>query len=99
MGDLNDDGAVEIVLGEAVENYSNGYVFFGPFDTRQTLEDQDADVILYGDWDDEDYELFLGPGDVTGDDVPDLVVGSYLNEGAFGESYAGMVYIVPGIGL
>ena len=99
VGDLNDDDAADVAIGKAGDPPCDAYVFFGPFDTRFITDDTAADIVLYGDDDDEDYELILGPGDVTGDAVPDLLVGSHLNETPFGESHAGMAYIIPGIGL
>jgi hypothetical protein len=36
----------------------------------------------------------LGPGDLTNDGTPDLVIGAYYN--SEGASYAGAVYVLPG---
>ena len=61
----------------------------------------DADVRLTGDADeDSSYRVMTEPGDVDGDGVADLLVGSYSNDLPFdGGAYAGMVYVIPGIGM
>ncbi|RME20358.1 MAG: hypothetical protein D6798_20675, partial [Deltaproteobacteria bacterium] len=37
-------------------------------------------------------------GDITGDGVPDIVLGNYSHTAGF-DYWAGVVYILPGMGL
>ena len=77
------------------------YVFYGPLSVSMVLADTDADIVLTGDPDeDEDYNLALGGEDLTGDGVPDLLVGSDQNDLSAAEGeWAGTAYIIPGVGL
>jgi hypothetical protein len=102
VGDLNEDGAVDILVAEGGVAPNDAYVFYGPFDVNMVLADTDADIVLTGDQDeDEDYNLAIGGLDFTGDAVPDLLVGSHQNDlsGSEGGEWAGTAYIIPGVGL
>jgi hypothetical protein len=96
-GDLNQDGWNEIIFGDAGAAPRDVYVFYGPFTAAGTTYASSADIILHGDGDsDRDYQALIATHDVTGDDVIDVVVGSWNHDGI--SSGDGIFYIVPGIG-
>jgi len=97
--DLNEDGWDDLLIGEGGRPPNNAYVFYGPFTTATTTTSSSADIALHGDGiDDSDYQLMLGTHDVTGDDVADIIVGSWAQRITSLDG-DGVVYIVPGIGF
>ncbi len=91
-----------MIVGEAGSPPNDLYLFYGPLSTSSVLGSDDADVVFSGDPDeDDDYKVAMGPEDVDGDGVPDLVVGSHQNELSSGDevTWAGAVYIISGVGM
>ena len=95
VGDLNQDGEIDVLVGEqgSVPDYI--HVFYGPLDVDQTLTaGADSDILLSGDGTtDWGYNAAFNAGDITGDATDDLVVGCDTHD-----DYSGAVYIIPGIG-
>ena len=95
-GDQNEDGHADFMVAEYGYN-ANAYLYYGPISASVVLNDTDADVELQGDDSDYAYEDALAPGDLTGDGVPDIAIGSYMHDEEY--SNAGVVYVIPGIGM
>lgn len=90
-GDLNNDGVPDLLLG-APRPPLNGndpgfvYVFFGPVTGRFLATE--ADVILTGEQDNDEFGTAVGAGDVNGDGAEDLIVGAHqLFRDAPGKAY------------
>lgn len=91
-GDLNDDGVPDLILGTPrppLDGEDPGfvYVFFGPVTGR--FRASEADVILAGEQDNDEFGDAVGAGDVNGDGADDLTVGApqlYRND-APGKAY------------
>lgn len=94
-GDLDDDGIPDLVLG-APRPPVNGadpgsvYVFFGP--VSGNFAANQADAIVSGETDGDDFGTAVGVGDVNGDGVDDLLVGA---DQLFSNG-AGKVYVFHG---
>jgi len=99
IADINSDGHDDLLIGEGGDPPNDLYVFHGPMTAGSVLYDTDADVTLYGDGSsDSSFPTGFAPGDVTGDGVPDLVVGTQTHDVGLNE-WAGVAYVVPGIGM
>jgi hypothetical protein len=90
-GDLNDDGVPDLILA-APRPPLNGndpgsvYVFFGP--VTGNFFASEADVILVGEQDNDEFGTSVGAGDVDGDGAEDLIVGAHqLFRDAPGKAY------------
>lgn len=89
--DLNDDGVPDLVLGAprpplSGEDPGSVYVFFGPV-TGSFLATE-ADVVLTGENDSDEFGTAVGAGDVNGDGAQDLIVGAQqLFTGGTGRAY------------
>jgi hypothetical protein len=90
-GDVTDDGVPDLILA-APRPPLNGndpgsvYVFFGPV-TGNFLASE-ADVILTGEQDNDEFGTSVGAGDVDGDGAEDLIVGAHqLFRDAPGKAY------------
>jgi hypothetical protein len=78
-GDLNDDGVPDLVLGGPRppvngEDPGRTYVFFGPVSGSHLATE--ADVIIQGQRDNDEFGGAVATGDVNGDGAADLVVGA-----------------------
>ena len=99
VGDLNSDGEADLLIGEGGGAPNDLYVYYGPLSSSGVLHDTDADVTLYGDGtSDGSFPTGFAPGDVTGDGVPDLVVGTHTHDVGLSE-WVGVAYVVPGVGM
>ena len=94
IGDLDGDGWTNFAGG----SYGNGCevaIYDGPLTGGTVLgASADAETVFHCDGIDDAFIRDIAAGDVTGDGVPDLVVGLPWA----GSDYEGTAYIVPGIG-
>ena len=96
--DLTGDGRPDVVIGaqydDATSNNAGAVYIVNP-NTLGLVDLADAHTKIVGAhaFDQAGFSVAL-PGDVTGDGVPDLAIGSLL--GAFDESQPGSVHVVPG---
>ncbi|MDQ7008092.1 MAG: hypothetical protein Q9Q40_12745, partial [Acidobacteriota bacterium] len=93
VGDLDLDGWPDVFASGGGSDPSDAYVFLGPFDVPGTRHASMADIHLEGDEDADYYPWAAGPGDVTGDGGPDLLVCSDQYDNRHGA-----LYIVEGTG-
>jgi hypothetical protein len=96
-GDVNDDGVADLLVGapgDADGGLSAGAVFLlhGPLTASGDLTLADAKI--QGDTDAEYLSPAIGPGDMDGDGVDDVVVAATGNEG--GGVSAGAVFVLLG---
>ena len=78
-GDLNDDGVPDLILGAPRppvngEDPGSVYVFFGP--VTGDFSATEADVIVGGQRDNDEFGTSVAAGDVDGDGADDLIVGA-----------------------
>ncbi|MEN0063348.1 MAG: hypothetical protein AAGA48_14440 [Myxococcota bacterium] len=97
LGDINNDGNDDILIGaylddEAATNAGAAHVVLGPVTGTQTSSIATAKVL--GEAEGDNAGRGLAAGDVSGDGVPDLIVGA-PNHDAGGDD-AGAVYIYEG---
>ncbi|NQV90598.1 FG-GAP repeat protein [Candidatus Uhrbacteria bacterium] len=98
VGDLNDDGVMDLVIGATGEDSGgNGagavYVVFGPLASGD-LSLADADVKITGEAAEDVFGTSLFVEDLNNDGVMDLVIGAMSEDS--GGSSAGAVYVVFG---
>jgi hypothetical protein len=91
-GDLNDDGVSDLILGAPRppligEDPGFVYVFFGPVVGR--FPATEADIILTGEQDNDEFGTAVEAGDVDGDGAEDLIVGAHqlFRNDASGKAY------------
>ena len=100
VGDVNGDGFGDILLGAYNEGESEEgavYLVLGPVSGDQRMAR--ADGKLTGVRAGENAGLAVAAaGDVTGDGLPDMLIGTYIGDGV--EAYAGCAYLVrwPSLG-
>ena len=102
VGDLNGDGIDDLVANARgadvgdIENAGETYVVFGPVEDLEGELKSLADITLRGDtFKDEASESSLAVGDLDGDGLNELVVGS-MSSDASGDRGAGKVFILKG---
>ncbi|MEL6341668.1 MAG: putative metal-binding motif-containing protein [Myxococcota bacterium] len=93
IGDTNDDGYLDFVIGSSGEdtvesNAGAAFVFYGDDDLADRLDgevaDDVADAIIFGSADADIGDIINGGKDINGDDYADLIFGS-PNSGDGGE--------------
>jgi len=94
LDDMNGDGYDDVILGDESVG-GNLYLFYGLLESG-VYDEEEADVILLGNGTDSTYEPVFNAGDLTGDSVDDLIVGSSSAANEDDASNAGMVYLIPG---
>ncbi|WP_415380968.1 hypothetical protein [Halosimplex sp. TS25] len=103
-GDLNDDGYQDVVIGAPYNDSNNrtdagaAYAVYGgsDIDGEQSLSDADVSMAGEGALDRAGWSVSAaGSGDVTCDDVDDVLVGAPYNDSSAGEN-AGAAYLVSG---
>ena len=98
IGDLDGDGAVDLLLGAADDSNSKGAarVVYGPL--SGTLTTATADTVEWtGEGGSEAGRAVLGAHDLNADGLLDMVIGAPFDDEA--ASAAGRVFIKPGLGL
>ncbi|MEN0064227.1 MAG: hypothetical protein AAGA48_18900 [Myxococcota bacterium] len=90
LGDINNDGFGELIVGAPFDG--KVFVFNGP--VLGDLDESTAAAELRGETDSDQAGRAVAGSDVTGDGVPDVIVGAPSN-GAGGTD-AGAVYVVAG---
>ncbi|MEL6342899.1 MAG: hypothetical protein AAFV53_07180, partial [Myxococcota bacterium] len=97
IGDINQDGADDMAVGEGTGPPTDIVLFYGPFDESGTFTDTEmADVRFNGGRSESNYTTIFGTPDISGDGFPDFVVGTYLSDEVIKDG--GHVYIVEGQG-
>ena len=96
LGDLNLDGHNDLGVTSTMGFTSGAYLYFGPFSVAGTYSaSTDADVSMAADGIEDTYLTAIYAGDVNGDTVPDVMVGSSYG----GTDHEGVLYIVDGVGF
>lgn len=95
LGDVNSDGMPDFALG--APGIGQAYIFYGrpEMDWGADFEVGDADVILNGESTrHQSGRQIIGPGDVNGDGLNDLVISAVRNHDSFYD--AGKIYLLLG---
>jgi hypothetical protein len=97
-GDVNDDGAVDLLVGADDHDGSGtdsgaAYLVSGPVEGTTSLADADVKLVGEGTGDRAGFAV-AGAGDVNDDGVPDVIVGAPYNDASARNT--GAAYIVYG---
>jgi hypothetical protein len=108
VGDVNGDGIDDIIVGadrvdhpnqENMINVGAVYVFLGRDDgnffNQNPKGPSDADVVIYGEFNDGRFGRAVTAGDVTGNTIDDLVIGAYFASPG-GRNRTGALYVIQG---
>lgn len=105
VGDVNGDGIDDIIVGAdrvdhaGMENVGAVYVFLGRqgglFFNQNVVEPGQADVVIYGQFNDGRFGRAVTTGDITGNGVDDLVIGNYFASPG-GRNRAGALHVIQG---
>jgi|GEM_PF-2023215 len=102
-GDINSDNVDDVIIGSygadpaGGDNAGETYIIYGSDSLSSTIDlnSVSADVTIYGD-DEYDYSgTSVATGDVNGDNVADLIIGTHQADPA-GGSNAGETYVIYG---
>lgn len=103
-GDVNGDGIDDILVGADLVD-RNGtdvgavYVFLGRQEARtaakRVLQPSQAEVVIYGEFINGRFGRAVAAGDVTGNNIQDILVGAYYAS-PDGRKEAGAVYVIQG---
>jgi hypothetical protein len=107
IGDVNGDDTDDLLLsapyadGEGNGRYDSGevYIFYGneSFPAVWDLTTKPANVTIYGNETYDSIGISLATGDINGDDIDDIIIGTYLADGFNNSKYnCGEVYVVYG---
>ena len=95
--DLNGDGFEDLVVGASRHGGGRAYIVYGPLPAGTHAIESVAGATLQAELDDTGLGLWLHiASDVTGDGLPDVLVGSHIHTEPGGEFRAGRLYVLPG---
>lgn len=103
-GDLNGDGMADLLVGEPADGpgtFGRAYVFFGRPAPAATafLTTANADLVLEDGRDGSSFGMWVSGGrDISGDGVPDLLVGAPTTDNGLGAGFerTGAAYLFSG---
>jgi hypothetical protein len=104
VGDVNGDNIQDILIGADLVDHNGEdvgavYIFLGrpngEFFNGGVKQPSEADVIIYGQFDGGRFGRSLAAGDVTGNNIDDILVGAYYASPG-GRTEAGALYVIQG---
>jgi hypothetical protein len=106
VGDVNGDGIDDIIIGAdrvdhaEMENVGAVYIFLGredgAFFNQNVRQSYQADVIIYGEYEDGRFGRAVSSGDVTGNGIDDVLIGTYFASPDEDRTRAGALYVIQG---
>ena len=98
VGDFDGDGELDFLVGStnagSLEQGAS-YLFYGPL--SGSVSTDEADIIIEGEEVDDAASPAIFAGDLSGDGNNDIAMGAQANDS--GDSDAGAVYLVFGVGI